>query len=433
MLEEISRSLSLWLPGVSIMFALTFASGFFSGSETAMFSLTRDDLQTFRSGSASEKNVVQLLGDPSRLLTAILFWNLVVNLSYFAVSVVVSRRLILSGYDSAGWLFSLLGVVSIILFGEVIPKSVSVVFPRPISRLIVWPLLVSTRALDRMLPVLTMMTRGLQRGFWPHLAEESLIDAEDLEKAVDLSTQSSEMIAHERSILHHILDLSEIAIEEVMRPRGTYVTVTEPTIWKDLGFGTPPGGFAAIVESGTDQVVGVYWMHGTIYHQAKGLDSFRESVVYVPWCAHAARTLSQMRSSLCHVAVVVDEYGQTIGVATQQDLLDTIFTPVPSRARRILQREAILKIGDDKYHLDGLTTLRFLSVHLNIPFDADEEPSVTVAGLLHQHFRRFPEINDEMVWQGWKLRVFDVPGPGRARVLLEPAEQPEQAATEASS
>ncbi len=422
MAEEILKSLTLWLPGVSIMIALTVASAFFSGSETAVFSLTRDDLQGFRNGKPGEKQIVQLLIDPSRLLTAILFWNLVINLSYFAVSVVVARRLLINGYESVGWLLSIFGVVSIILFGEVLPKSLSVVIPGAISRLVVWPLSISVRLLDRVLPILAVITRGLTRGFWPKLQEETIIDAEDLEKAVDLSSQSSEMIANERIILHHILDLSEIAVEEIMRPRGTYLTVNEEAIWQDFGHSTPPGGFAAIVESGTDQVQGVFWMHGTIYSESKGLKSFRETVVYVPWCADAARTLSLIRAKLCHVAVVVDEYGQTIGLLTQQDLLDTILSTSPSRARRILKREAMLKIGDHTFHLDGLTTLRYLASHLGIDFDSDQEPSVTVAGLLHQNLRRFPEVGDEMLWQGWKLRVIDVTAPGRVRVLLEPGD-----------
>ncbi|HBN79434.1 MAG TPA: hypothetical protein DD473_27165, partial [Planctomycetaceae bacterium] len=163
MAEEILKSLTLWLPGVSIMIALTVASAFFSGSETAVFSLTRDDLQGFRNGKPGEKQIVQLLIDPSRLLTAILFWNLVINLSYFAVSVVVARRLLINGYESVGWLLSIFGVVSIILFGEVLPKSLSVVIPGAISRLVVWPLSISVRLLDRVLPILAVITRGLTR------------------------------------------------------------------------------------------------------------------------------------------------------------------------------------------------------------------------------------------------------------------------------
>ena len=429
MLEAILASLSLWLPGVGVMLALMVASGFFSSSESALFSLTRDDLQAFRSGASREKLIVNLLGDSTRLLTAILFWNLVINLSYFAVSVVVARRLTLAGYAEAGYAISFLGLMSIILFGEVLPKSLAVVFPRQVGLAVIWPLAACVRTVDYIIPFLSMLTRGLQRGFWPGLKEEAVLDAEDLEKAVDLTSQSSEMMAQERKILHQILDLKEITAEELMRPRGTYVTVTEPVTWRDLGPNPPPGGFAAIVEPGSDQVSGVFWMNGTIYNAKKGLKSFRENVEYVPWCAHVARVLTQLREKLCHVAVVVDEYGETIGLLTQQDVFDCIFAVASNRPRMIQKREAILKVGENVYHLDGMTTLRFLAQHLGIPFDAEQEPSVTVAGLLQQFLKRFPEVGDECLWQGWKLRVFEVSGPTRFRVVLEPA-QPNELSVE---
>ncbi|MCA8987954.1 MAG: DUF21 domain-containing protein [Planctomycetaceae bacterium] len=422
MTEEILRSLPLWLPGASVMVGLTIASAFFSGSETAVFSLTRDDLQSFRNGRPSERRVVGLLSDPSRLLTAILFWNLVINLSYFAVSVVVARRMIVNGYESVGWLISVLGVVSIILFGEVLPKSISVVFPQQIARTVSTPLAFSLRLLDRFLPIMSVITRGLQRGFWPKLPEETVIDADDLEKAIDLSSQSSEMIAHERNVLHHILDLTEITVEEVMRPRGTYTVVGENCELKDLGPYLPAGGFAAIAPTGSDQVEGIYWLLGTIYHPKKGIESFRENVVYLPWCAHVARALNLMRLKLCHAAVVVDEYGQTMGIVTQRDLFDTIFSTASSRAHRILKRDSILQIGPQTYHVDGMTTLRYLAKELHIESDVGEESSVTVAGLLHDTLRRFPAVSDEVIWQGWKFRVIDVIGLKRVRVLLEPAE-----------
>ena len=405
------------------MLILTAVSGFFSGSETALFSLSRDDLHRFRTGSRGEMQIFHLLSQPTRLLTAILFWNLIVNLSYFAISVVLARRLMNAEFRGVAWGISFAGVVGLILFGEVLPKSLAVTFPRQISELVIWPLSLSVRLLDRVIPVLQMITLGLQRGFWADLKEETVLDADDLEKAVDLSSQSSEMIAQERNILHHILDLSEIVVEEIMRPRGTYITVSPSVSWQDLGQKMPAGGFVAIVEQGTDQVNGAFWLNDTIYDAKQGLESFRESVVYLPWCAHAAVALDTMRSQMCHVAVIVDEYGQTVGTLTQQDLLDSIFSSSPSRARRILNREAVLEVDKNVFHLDGLTTLRYLSQHLGIDFDPEQEQSVTLAGLLHKKLKAFPEVGDECVWMGWKFRVIEVKDRSRIRVLAEPVDQ----------
>ena len=106
-----------WLPGVVAMFCLVLASGFFSASETALFYLSHDELRGLRSGRPREHMAAALLSDPDRLLTAILFWNLLINLTYFAISMVVAHRLSEdSGYGAVG--FSLLSLIVIILFGD---------------------------------------------------------------------------------------------------------------------------------------------------------------------------------------------------------------------------------------------------------------------------------------------------------------------------
>src|SRR5690606_994903 len=109
------------------------ASAFFSGSETALFYLSRDELRTLQTGRSRERLVATLLRDPDRLLTAVLFWNLIINLSYFAVSVVLTRRLMADGRTALAGLWSAATVVTLIIGGEVLPKSLAVVFHRSIA------------------------------------------------------------------------------------------------------------------------------------------------------------------------------------------------------------------------------------------------------------------------------------------------------------
>jgi hypothetical protein len=92
-MTEFSELAPLWWPGMLAMGCLILASGFFSASETAFFYLTRDQIRNFGSGKPRQQMVAALLSDPDRLLTAVLFWNLVINLSYFAISVVIAHRL----------------------------------------------------------------------------------------------------------------------------------------------------------------------------------------------------------------------------------------------------------------------------------------------------------------------------------------------------
>ena len=94
-------TIAIWFPGALALLALICASGFFSGSETAIFYLSRAELRQFSKGKSSEQIVAALAADADRLLTAVLFWNLLINLSYFAVSGVIAKELADEGQPAA--------------------------------------------------------------------------------------------------------------------------------------------------------------------------------------------------------------------------------------------------------------------------------------------------------------------------------------------
>ena len=153
-----------WLPAILAMAGLVLASGFFSSSETALFYLSRDDLRSFRVGPRRQQLVASLLANPDRLLTAVLFWNLLINLSYFAVSIVLTRR-VAAGSTQAATAIPLLSLLGIILFGEVVPKSLAVVFRRGLAIWLAWPLAIAVRLFDPIAPVFLATTDFLHRVF----------------------------------------------------------------------------------------------------------------------------------------------------------------------------------------------------------------------------------------------------------------------------
>ena len=145
----------------------------------------------FRMGRARERVVAQLLSQPDRLLTAVLFWNLIINLTYFAVSIIVAHQLANSGQNAAAGAFGLVSVFGIILLGEVLPKSFAVVFRRRWAKTISWPLAAAVRSLDPILPKLGQLTRIARRTFWPEIRSEPYLNADDLERAVEASKLSA--------------------------------------------------------------------------------------------------------------------------------------------------------------------------------------------------------------------------------------------------
>ena len=399
------------------MLCLVLASGFFSASETALFYLSHEELRGLRSGRPREHMAAALLSNPDRLLTAILFWNLLINLAYFSSSVVVAHQLSKNSVWAAGG-FSLLSLIVIILFGEGLPKSVAVVYCRRLALLVSWPLSFAVRILDPITPVLGNISRVLRRTFWPHIDREVVLDTDDLERAVQASELSDDVLGQERQILHNILDLSDIAVEEVMRPRGTYVTQTPPVHLADLKGNIPAGDYLALPRNDSEEIEKVISLADFSTIPQMHLEDAAEHIVHVPWCATLAQSLQFIRDNFATVASVVNEYGETIGIVTYEDLIDTIFEPDPSRARRLLKRNPVVETAEGRYQVEGITTLRYLCKRLNLEFEPTSVGLHTVAGMGYEELEQIPVIDDECSWRGYRIKVIEVESRSRMRVMI---------------
>jgi putative hemolysin len=417
-MTEILQSSELLLPGLIAMLALMGCSAFLAASETALFFLSHDEIRAFRVGRPRERAAVSLLADPDRVLTGILFWNLVVNLCYFAVSVVVSERLFAGHHQAAAGIFGLVSLLVLLLFGEVVPKVAAAFSRRTLAPLVAWPIAAVVRLLDPVLPLFRGLILIARRTVLPHVRQEAFLSSEDLENAVNVSELSAEMIRQEKQILHNILDLSEIRAEEIMRPRGTYAAHRPPIRAADLGGKAPPGDYIAVVRKGSDDVESAIALATFSLVPDDRLDDAAEEVVHVPWCAPLATVLTLLREQVASVASVINEYGETIGIVTYDDMMDAVLIPEPNRALRFLPREPVLEIAPDCYHVEGITSLRHLCGRLGIEYEPDSDELVTLAGLLHEKLEHLPTVGDECTWRDFHVRVIEVSKRGRLRAMV---------------
>jgi putative hemolysin len=406
---------------MSAMLCLLVGSGFFSASETALFFLSTEEVQAFqRNDRPSERIVVALLKQPDRLLTAVLFWNLLINLTFFAVGVVISGKLISTGNNTAAGVFGLLNLSLMIVFGEVVPKSSAVMFRQPLARLVSFPLALAVQIFDPLAPTFESVTRTLRRVFWPEIKREQYLHPEDLEQAIENSAGNKSVLLQERQVLHNILNLSEMQAEEVMRPRGTYRAIAAPVHLSDLADAPIPADYLVILAEQGDDVVGAVPLASFTVLARQNLENAAEDVIHVPWCAPVAQVLQRLEDASLSLASVINEFGETIGVVTYEDIVDSILSAEPSRARRVLQRDPVLNTGPDSWHVDGMTSLRYLSRRLNIDFEPEVDGQVTVAGIFHEQLQRMPELGDKCSWQSYELTIVEMTSRQHFLVLVTP-------------
>jgi len=395
---------------------LILCSAFFSSSEAALFYLNRHQRRRLASGNRAQRIAARLLDEPDRLLSAVLFWNLVANISYFTIASIVSIGLKTVGHTAEAGAFAVGSLMVIIVFSEMLPKSLAVLRPRALATLVAVPLSVAVRVLDRVMPVLRWVNLVSRRVLWPSFEPEPYLRVGDLERAVELSTSNAALLEQEQTVLHRIVSFSEIRADELMRPRTQFLSFRPPVTLADLGGELPPSGYLLVTEPESDEVAGAIALRQLTHIPTERLEEYAEPVAYVPWSTTVAEALETMQRGNRQVAAVVNEFGETIGILTFDDVLDTIFSPTASRSQRLLRRVPIRQVAPGVWHVTGMTSLWRLVRHFRV--ERPESKSLTVAGVVQEALERLPTPGDECRWGPFHFKVIDVTQGGQLLVEL---------------
>jgi CBS domain containing-hemolysin-like protein len=403
-------------PWVAAMGTLVLGSAFFSSSEAALFYLNRHERRRLAAGNRAQRIAAGLLADPDRLLTAVLFWNLMVNITYFTIASITSIELETQGRAAEAGAFAIGSLLTIIVFSEMLPKSLAVLKPRAVATLVGVPLAATVRVLDPVLPLLRQVNLLSRRVLWPNFQPEPYLRIGDLERAVQLSTSDAALLKHEQAVLQSIVSLSEIRADELMRPRTQFLSFRPPVSLAHLGGRITPSGYLLVTEPDSDEVAGAIALRSLSDVPSETLEKYAQPVVYVPWSTTVAEALEAMQRRRRQVAAVINEFGETIGILTFDDVLETIFSPTSSRSQRLLERVPFREVAPGVWHVTGITSLWRLVRHFGV--ERPPSKSVTVAGIVQEVLERLPNPGDECRWGPFHFKVIDVPERGQLTVQL---------------
>ncbi|KAA5544671.1 DUF21 domain-containing protein [Roseiconus nitratireducens] len=389
------------------MAVLILLSAFFSGSEAAFFSLSpRQRRQLPRSGVGG-RIAERLLGDSEQLLSAILFWNLLINMTYFAIASIVAGRLESSSQGGATWAlgFTAVSLLTIIFFSEMLPKSIAVLSPARTAVLVAPPLSLAVRIVWIILPLIRTANVLSSRLLWPAFEPENEIDLADIERAVELGTDDAALLERERVALRSLVEIADTRVSELMRPRSKLQLIASPIEDRIVLDDQPPGGYLMVTDSEGQAVIGSLAIRMLRPSQLDHVNEFIEPVIYVPWSAKVARVLDQLNENDLNVAVVVDEYGDAIGALSSDRIFRRMLAPQQDHGGETPHQIAIERLAPDHYRVRGLTSLRQLAKELNVPLT--DESVATVAGYIQRCNERLPRLGDQSVLGPYLLTVIE--------------------------
>ncbi len=387
------------------MTVLVLFSAFFSGSEAALFSLSHRKRKSLERAGIGGRIALRLLEHPERLLSAILFWNLLINMLYFAITAIIGAELKADATAgrSVAIAFTALSLLAIIFFSEMLPKSVAVLAPVQLSALVGAPLTVAVRLVSPVLPLVAVTNLAASRLIWPSFKPEPEIDLADIERAIELGTDDAALMQRERMVLRGLVEMAETRVSELMRPRNKLWMCSDPSDRSVTRGALPPSGYLMITNEEGDMIVSAIGVRTLRPSQLDDLSSAAEPVIYVPWSALASQVLDQLNEEDRAVAAVVNEFGELVGAVSIDGILRCVLSA--THDEDLFGESSVQEIERDHYRVLGTASVRGLAKRLGI--SVSEEGVTTVAGFIQRHNERLPRLGDSAKLGRFTLTVIE--------------------------
>ena len=397
--------------------ALLTCSAFFSGSETALFSLPRERVIELRKKNSSISNLMNIVEqNPGGLLVAILFGNLVVNILFFSMSTVMAHQLSLSVGTGAKFFIGATTLLSILLFGEMIPKALGISFSEKIIRFIEKPIYAWFRFLGPFRISLEKISNWMTPTYNP-----SVLTPIELKMLIESTTSGQGFGNQEKVIVEEIINLPETRVRSLMVPRvHQKFWNIDWTVEEAINFlADHPLEILPVFKNKEDQLVG-YVEVSVIFAQLDKkitLSELIEPLTFVPETMRADCMLEQFMRQSVNMVAVVDEYGGLSGTLTIDNLLHDVVGEFDWH-----DTSPVESLGDSTYRLEGrLSVKEWRNLFVGyIPAQVVDELALdTLSGLVISLLKRIPRVGDVVKLGNLSFTVDRVRGNRIESVLLK--------------
>lgn len=378
---------------IAIIFLL-FMSLFFSGSETALTATNRMRLKSkANSGDVRAQKLLKLVEKPSVFITTILIGN---NIANILLPTLVTTMAIDYGISVA--IASAILTVVIIIFGEVIPKSVAAAFPERIAYLvrpIIQFLVVALRPITVILNAMTdSITRALSKGE----VRSSSVSKDELMAIVDLADSEGELLSDESYRITATLNFQKLNVKDVMTtPRTEVIAVQKDTSFDDVRDLVISEMYTRypVYDEDQDDIVGVfhskYLLQWSLEPEKTLMDFADKDPLRVDEFESVNKVLRKMSRERKHLAIVIDEYGGTEGILTHEDIIESMLGFEIEDETDINNDSLVDSMTESEIVCDGKITLHRLNSVFGTEIPEEED---TLSGYLYKMFNDVPEDND---------------------------------------
>lgn len=396
------------------------ASGFFSGSETALIGIQQERVHQLARTGKRGRRVEQLVNDPDRLLSTLLVANNLVNILGAAVATTLFIELV--GETWGPWVSTAVVTAVILVVGEITPKSLAARHPEQFSLAVaptIWRL---SGVLGPVARFFTAITRGLFRLFGVATGSpKRAVTEDDIRALSELGLAAGGIESVEHEIIDALFTLADRPVREVMTPRVDMFTLDEPVQIDEVRAAVAATGHSRypVTSGNIDDLLGILYVKDLLQMRDEPTpDQIRSLVrtpMFVPESAPILRVLQDLRSRRSAFAVVYDEHGGVEGLVTIKDLVAELVGELQDEYDP--GTPDVTRIGTQQWLADGRAPIEDLvaSVGVGMP----EGPYTTVAGMLMAVAGRVPDEGEVIRFDSLRFTVLQMDRNRIDRIQIE--------------
>jgi len=390
------------VPKIVLMLMLLVGSAFFSGAETAFFNLSPRQIKLLReSKHRLQKLTASLLSRPGQLLNCFLFGNMTVNVLFYAVASVLTIRM--KDHSSvAAAVAALLSFVALVLFGEILPKSMAYANSRSLSVAAALPAFLCLKVfapLEFVFKVLIL--EPVMRLLLGPARRPKAITVDEFKSLIETIREQGLISADENRLLAEVIELGFLKVRNVMRPRVDMIAcaVTDSIRVARQKMQEHHLTKLPVYVGEIDNIVGLVHLRQILLKGDVSLDRIVQKVNFVPEQKTVESLLEFFRRSRTDTAVVVDEYGGIAGSVCLEDIAEELLGQIePTR-----QVEPVQQTGPFEYRLAGNLAVHDWAEVFGI--DLAQTRQVTIGGLVTALLGKIPKTGDTAHLKNLKFTV----------------------------
>jgi putative hemolysin len=430
---------------VGIIFLLILANGFFSGSEIAIISVRRSRIdQLIEEGKKSAQIVARLKDESDRFLATVQIGVTLVGsfasalggasaIEYLRPILQQSSSPFLQEWGEAIALGSIVAIISYLslVIGELVPKSLALRRPEQVALAVARPLDLFSRLFSWMVKLLTTSANLLL--FFSGTgakSTEAFISEEEVRYLVSEGAEKGVFDDTEKEFIHSVFDFADTSVREVMTPRteihALEITTTTAEALREMiesGFSRMP-----VYEEDLDRILGIIHIKELLRAREQGgvesLRNFLHPAYFVPDSMQISHLLRELQVRRSHMAIVVNEFGTVVGIATIEDIMEEIVGEIRDEYD-VDEVQPVQEIAEGVLLVEGGVALSDLSEEHRIPLE-ETASYRTLAGFLLARLERIPRGRETVVHEGYRFTIVEMDGRRIAKVRVEKIESPPQ-------